>query len=373
MAYIPPVKAGDLITEGLLNRIVDQIERFASLKSGSPYIRLEDGPHGKLIELDLPQQTWALLSGSTSPYSWTEVRDGPSGTWTAVPSGDSGTANCYEANGKSGLAGKVVPITWTVAGDWRFQWIGVGNAPCGWRFTINGCAGTGVEGATIELRQSGMLIDSGVTDSSGICLLTPPLGTYSVTVIGPSGAGFASNVATRAFTCPVSGNRLITISLTADSDHVCWSCCNYPLPKEIHSTDSDGPITLTWDPTSGAGTPRYTLAATTEVSSACENTGSGCFNCVSPGTVTKNYTLTFQGNCTVILGIGSSVTCCDFGASFWIGGPTSAIATPFDGVYDCDPLMVTVTVPTTFLTPGCGAPGATLPTPGGGGLLVFTP
>lgn len=131
MAYIPPVRAGDLITEGLLNRIVDQIERFATIRSSSPYILIDDGPHGKLIELDLPVQTWALLSGASSPYSFTEVRDGPGGTWDAMPNGDSGTANVYEANGKAGLAGKVVPITWTAAGDWRFQWVGyscVGDA-----------------------------------------------------------------------------------------------------------------------------------------------------------------------------------------------------------------------------------------------------
>lgn len=130
MAKIQPVKAGDVISEGLLNRIVDQFERFANLKSNSPYIRLWSGPYGKSIALALPQQTWALLSGSSSPYSFTEVRDGPGGTWVSMPNGDSGTSNVYEVNNVPNLGGKIVPIQWTSAGDWRTQYVGFGPPPC---------------------------------------------------------------------------------------------------------------------------------------------------------------------------------------------------------------------------------------------------
>lgn len=195
MSYIKPVKAGDLITVGLLNRIVDQIERFASIRSGSPYLLLDDSPHGKLIELALPVPTWALLSGSSSPYSFTEVRDGPGGTWVSMPNGDSGTANVYEVNGKSGLAGKVVPITWTAAGDWRFQWVGVGPAECLWTFIVRDlCTSKRLPGSLVSVSQGGIEIANCTTTGQVISATRTAAGSNytgvpTVTLSGGSGSG----------------------------------------------------------------------------------------------------------------------------------------------------------------------------------------
>lgn len=187
---IPHVKAGDPITADLFNEVSERLERFANLSTSNPYIRLWDGPYGKSIALALPQQTWALLSGSSSPYSFTEVRDGPGGTWVSMPNGDSGTSNVYEINGKSGLAGKVVPITWTAAGDWRFQWVGYGG--CLWTFTINDlCTGRVLPGSLISVSQGGIEIANCTTDGQVVSVTRGSAGANytSVPTVAISGDG----------------------------------------------------------------------------------------------------------------------------------------------------------------------------------------
>lgn len=191
MAKIDPPKAGDLITVGLLDRIVDQLERFASLRSGSPYILLDDSPYGKLIELSLPVPTWALLSGASSPYSFTEVRDGPGGTWVSMPNGDSGTANVYEANNVANLGGKVVPIQWTSAADWRFQWVGYSTS-CLWTFTVRDlCTSKNLPGSLVSVSQGGIEVANCTTTGQVVSVTRGAAGANytSVPTVAISGDG----------------------------------------------------------------------------------------------------------------------------------------------------------------------------------------
>lgn len=384
MPYIKPVKAGDPITEGLLNRIVDRIERFANLRSNSPYILLDSGPHGKLIELDLPVQTWALLSGSSSPYSFTEVRDGPGGTWVSMPNGDSGASNVYEINGKSGLAGKVVPITWTAAGDWRFQWVGFAPPTFAWTFNVTGCATTGIAGAVIELRQGGVLIDSCTTGDGtggttlGRCILHVPAGSYDITVTGPSGAGFVTNTSTAS----ISATKATGVALAADtgSGFACWSCCNYPIPGALHSTDVDGPITLTLSIVGGI--PRYTLVSTTAAAETWEAGPSPftCINKVSPSTIRKSYTLALSSGCTAQLSIDSDTVQCSSSVvpgacQFAPPGQSPAswtVGTIAVNSGNCHPMNLVFSVATTVPGSASCGPSGPLPMPGGGGTMAFT-
>lgn len=372
MARIQPVKAGDVITEGLLNRIVDQFERFANLSTNSPYIRLWDGPYGKSIALALPAQTWALLSGSSSPYSFTEVRDGPGGTWVSMTNGDSGTSNVYEVNSKSGLAGKVVPITWTSAGDWRFQYIAYAPPTFAWTFNVFGCAGTGIAGALIELKQSGVLIDSCTTGDGtggttlGRCILNVPGGTYDIVITGPSGAGFAVNTSSAS----IAATKTTNTTLAADTGYACWSCCNAPIPSALHSTDSDGPITLPLGFHPITGIPVYTLATTTAVATSCDNgpVGVGCVNCVTPSVTTKNYSIALLANCTAQLGVSWEVGACSFVDHYKTTrtGNNTNTFTPIPVTSgNCNPMNLVFTLPTTI-------PGTTLGVPGGGGVMAFT-
>jgi hypothetical protein len=64
-----------------------------------------------------PRPILSTLSGSSSPYSWTEVV--PDGT-TFHSTPRSGTSDAYEVNGVAGLGGKRATIR-PGRGDWRFE------------------------------------------------------------------------------------------------------------------------------------------------------------------------------------------------------------------------------------------------------------
>lgn len=130
MANFRRVQPGDPLTADAFNAIAEQLERFANLSvaDGGP-LRLWSGPTGKALALAIPRDTLARLSGSSSPYSWTEVSDASGGTYTEQSNANSGTSNAYEVNGVSGLDGQLAWLTWSAARDWRFQWVGHGASP----------------------------------------------------------------------------------------------------------------------------------------------------------------------------------------------------------------------------------------------------
>jgi hypothetical protein len=372
---IEHIKAGEEITEGFLNAIAERLEMFANLQSGSPYIRLLDSPYGKSIALAMPQRTFGLLSGSSSPYSFTEVRDGRGGTWVSMPNGDSGTSNCYEVNSVPNLGGKVVELHWSSVGDWRFQYVAFAPPTFNWTFNVFGCNSTAIAGATIELRQSGVLIDSCVTGDGtggttlGRCTLNVAPGTYDITI---TATGFTTSTSTAS----IAATKTTNTTLTSDASHTCSSCCGYSFPNTIHFTDSDGPQTLTLVSTS----PNlvYTLNSTTQVPETCNFQGlpGPCTGCASPGTALKSYELTIlSAGCTARLRIFTSVTCCDgLNSAHFCNDLTlstqvgSNITIPITSG-NCSPLNLVFSVPTSFNN-ACS--GNSLPTPGGGGTLAFT-
>ncbi|WP_406699222.1 hypothetical protein V5E97_10130 [Singulisphaera sp. Ch08] len=190
MAKLPHVKPGDPIEADLFNAIAEKLEQFANLAVTGRYLRLWSSPTGKCLALAFPQPTWAMLSGSSSPYSFQEVRDAAGGTWEVMVNGDSGTANVYELNDKPGLAGKVVPITWTAAGDWRFQWVGLGTSTCeSGRICVtidsDGCSPAApVYGATVTINDS-----ADPPNTVGTCLTT---GTLTDLSLSNPGSGYTN-------------------------------------------------------------------------------------------------------------------------------------------------------------------------------------
>lgn len=205
MAKFQRVKAGDPITAEDYNAIAEALERFAKLSVAQvDYLKLWDFPDGKHLALHPPVETLALLSGSSSPYSFQEVDEDVSGALAVRGVGDSCTDCVYEVNGKSGLGGKVVRLTWTAAGDWRFQWVGFGGAPCDSTtricLTINsGCTGIAAHGATIEAEDSDGVTYGPCTASGFVQSLTRTSGgsgytngtAYSLGFSGGGGSGVA--------------------------------------------------------------------------------------------------------------------------------------------------------------------------------------
>lgn len=141
MAKLPRVKVGDPVTAEAWNAVAEKLRPFTRISTSQGCgLTCATGPHGTNLALTMPQDIYARLSGSSSPYSWTNVMQAAGGTTVDRTAGlTGGTTNCYELNGKSGLAGKVVPITWTSAGDWRFAYIGYGCSADAAHFCACGC------------------------------------------------------------------------------------------------------------------------------------------------------------------------------------------------------------------------------------------
>ena len=70
---------------------------------------------------------WGTLSGSSSPYTFTEALEGAGGAWAS----GARTGTAYEVNGVAGLGGKVARLFPDRHSAWRFQW----------RPTVCGCSG----------------------------------------------------------------------------------------------------------------------------------------------------------------------------------------------------------------------------------------
>jgi len=372
MGDIKRVKVGDPITAKGWNEVVDKLRPFTRIEvAQGSYLNYSTGPSGTCLSLAIPKEIPARLIGSSSPYSWTAITETAGGTYADRVAGlMGGTSNAYEINSKANLGGKPVMLEWTSAGDWRFQWVGVGASGFAWTVTVGGCSGF-LPGALVEVKQSGVLIDSCVTGDGtggtilGKCTLHVPAGTYTLIITGPTGKGFAVNTSSQT----VAGTKATTIILGPDSDHICWNCCNYPIPKTLYTADDDGPITLTW--TTGA---TYVGTADSEVGTTClqgETLGS-CVDCVSPGVVTKRYQLSLLSACQARLFVIVNAVCCA-GVPVFSPGPGGPI-TPNDTATftgsDCEPFSLAFNIPTFGSYGSCGSPA--LPTPGGGGLITVT-
>jgi hypothetical protein len=151
-----------------------------------------------------PRPILATLSGSTSPYSWTEVV--PDGT-TFHSTPRTGTADAYEVNGVAGLGGKRATIR-PGRGDWRFQASKVGEPSEDCTATVcvtiecapSAEAGAGPEGS-FTVKHDDVVIGSGdlerttvsstrwfLTGCSTVDLTDIPLpATITLTVTTPGG------------------------------------------------------------------------------------------------------------------------------------------------------------------------------------------
>jgi hypothetical protein len=203
------------------------------------------------------------LSGAASPYSWAEVYGQVAGstfTWVTMPSGRSGTANAYEQNSIAGLDGKVVKLVATeFANVWRFGF-SRRTILCNWTFTVRGgCNSELLAGATVNLRQSGVLIATGTTDISGVAIIDVPAGTYDVEVIDTAGYGYSTYTASVAHTCSQS----TTITLSVDVDHFCETGCGNCLsPPNV--------VNISWTyPAGWTGTMWPNEALTWNASAVC--------------------------------------------------------------------------------------------------------
>lgn len=120
--------------------MLDTIKWAMSIKVTPPL----EMPAPGVFDMRIPTGFYALLSGSSSPYSWTEQQGLSGGVWQARVL--AGMTNAYEVNGVGSLNGKWVWLEPGYPGDYRFQYIATGSGSGPPFITLTGCACTMVPG-----------------------------------------------------------------------------------------------------------------------------------------------------------------------------------------------------------------------------------
>lgn len=160
------------------NRLCDEVERLAKLEVGGT-LSLQEGPSGRSIASAQVEPFYALLSGSSSPYGWTEQFHQPGNTW--IDGYRSGTASAYEVNGAPGLGGKRARLIPDGFGGYRFQFVRLGTAVCGSICTtVKNCDNTLAPGVSVTVTGP---------SSSGTCVTTGQVTSVTRT---SAGSGYTS-------------------------------------------------------------------------------------------------------------------------------------------------------------------------------------
>ena len=112
-------KQGQELTSGSLNQLSESLELGNDItvarESG---LVVRDFGSGKRLYRNHANPIWGLLSGSTSPYTFTEQLDDGTGTWSS----GTRTGTAYEVNSTASLNGKYVRLFPDPFGKWRFQY-----------------------------------------------------------------------------------------------------------------------------------------------------------------------------------------------------------------------------------------------------------
>lgn len=183
--------------------------------------------------------------------------------------------------------------------------------------TVVGCNNTPIVGVSVTATQSGVTVNSGTTNSSGVACFCVPSGhttTFAVTA-PPSRYGTGSTTGT-VTACPSSPANF-TIALPAASGYVCFCClsrgcatCSVPVSTTLHLTDSyfGSGCTLTYNATTGQWVGSQTVSV-----AGCTSPAGPAFSCPS-GTTTITYTLGAMDN-----GFGTSVCALNVGYTLATG------------------------------------------------------
>lgn len=226
------------------NRIAAAIEDLSSLTPAPPLARV-----GKRLHDLTPRKFAALLSGASSPYSWTEqVRVGSA--WVA--GGRAGTSSAVEVNAVAGLGGSLQWISPCGPGEWCFQDVKVG-AGCSAIFhvTVIDQAYAPLAGATVVATKTGSTTVSGTSDGSGLVDLTVgAAGTWTIT---GTKTGYSGRIVSANAVCGDTTN--VTLQLIATT-----LMCGCDVPQVLAMTNNNPgcnsgmfqPCTIRYGPTPAA-------------------------------------------------------------------------------------------------------------------------
>ena len=232
-------REGDELSAGRLNEWAEEV-------SGVPF-EIGDGLEAasgskRLLSLRRARPIVAKLSGASSPYSWTSQSNATAGAFAnhAI----TGTTSAYEVNGVSGLNNKVVRLYPDGHGKYNFQYLACCSTGCSTGtlvFTVTGCSGAALSGATVSVTGPGGFSASGTTNGSGQVTFSVagyPAGSYPWTVT--YSPNFASSSGTKTVSCNVTNS--VSVSLSPASGYTCLSgCCgNIPMKNNLFLTTPFG-------------------------------------------------------------------------------------------------------------------------------------
>jgi hypothetical protein len=162
-----PWRSGDPLAADRLNErshALDGALRLGADPAGG--LGVTATPRGRVLRRNRRPPIMGLLSGSSSPYTFVQRVEGPTGALVDGPL--AGTA--YEVNSVAGLGGLTVRLHPDRFGDWRFQDVAFGTAPAGCTVTVhlqNRPTLAGLAGGAVTIRRLGVVVATGTTNSSG--------------------------------------------------------------------------------------------------------------------------------------------------------------------------------------------------------------
>jgi hypothetical protein len=177
------------LTADDFNSMVARIKARQSLVAAAPLVIASDRP--TTIMASFSKGFYAKLSGSTSPYSFTEQYGAAAGTWANHVR--TGTTNAYEVNGTGSLNNKLVWLEPGYPGEYVFQYLGAGSGGGGGSGAFLGCT-CGTAPSTLYMT----VTPSGCSDT----LLNDCDLVYGPTPSGLSSLGLGANCYLSSTTFP---------------------------------------------------------------------------------------------------------------------------------------------------------------------------
>lgn len=238
-----PIKPGDALPSAAwFNRYLRMGKSVRSTWTGPQLGGGAVPTRGQRVRVESTDPFWGKLTGSTSPYSFSECF--PNGS---VLTGGR-TGNVIEVNGVAGLNNKVVRI-WPEGGEYLTYWSRLGS-PCAGtlcvKFTV--CNYPQV-GATIVITPPTGPVINGTTDANGtFCAPITQTGSYHVTASN----GREHVAQDRDITATCTANFL-TINTNDPADGFHCTCQCGPLKDTLTLSFAGKSLTLTYG--AGGGDP----------------------------------------------------------------------------------------------------------------------
>ena len=112
-----------------------------------------------------------------------------------------------------------------------------GGSPASITVTVTTCT-IGRAGVTVTATLSGATTQTGITDSSGVVVLSlPNAGTWTITATAPS-ARFSSSTSTTTVTVVCGGTYSRSLGFSAKTGFHCVTGCWEPLPNTLYYSDA---------------------------------------------------------------------------------------------------------------------------------------